>query len=197
MTSHDQMKRLEAILEKLDLEDRAFISSLIEKDPLTGVYNRRKFDMDIELLISMADRTNRGTSLLMIDIDHFKRYNDTYGHHKGDAILRAVTESIEKSLRDYDKIYIYRFGGEEFVVLLPDIPEKAAFKIGERLRKNVKGHCGVTVSIGVSHYKESAEDLQTLIKNADKAMYAAKQNGRDRVEIYDSKLHAEGSPDQR
>ena len=189
MNAQEKMKRLEMVLEKLDPEDRELISSLIEKDPLTGVYNRRKFDMDLELLISMADRTNRGTSLLMIDIDHFKKYNDTYGHQKGDAVLREVTDGIENSLRDYDKIYIYRFGGEEFVVLLPDIPEKDAFTIAERLRKNVKKHCGVTVSVGISHYKDSSENLQGLIKNADKAMYAAKENGRDRVEIYNKSVH--------
>ena len=103
---------LEKILSRLPQEEREFISTLIEKDPLTGVYNRRKFDNDIELLISMSERTTRGCGLLIIDIDNFKEFNDKYGHFEGDLLLKKVTQSIEQSLRNYDKIHIYRYGGE-------------------------------------------------------------------------------------
>ena len=177
---------VEKILAKLSPKEREFVSSLIDKDPLTGAYNRRKFDSDIELLISVSDRTNKGTSLLMLDIDHFKKYNDKHGHQKGDQVLKEVTRSIEQSLRDYDKTHIYRYGGEEFVVIIPDIKNKDALIIGERLRKNIKEVSDVSISIGVSHYKEISHNLQSLIDSADKALYQAKEKGRDRVESYNT-----------
>jgi len=176
--------KLEKILSKLSPEEQVFVSGLIDKDPLTGVYNRRKFDQDIELVVAMSDRMNRGTSLLFIDIDNFKSYNDQYGHQKGDQALRDVTKTIENSLRDYDQIHIYRYGGEEFVVIIPDIKPKESFKIGDRLRENVKETCGITISIGISHYREISDDLQGLVNSADKALYEAKRGGRDRVVIF-------------
>ena len=176
---------LEKILTKLSDKEREFISILIEKDPLTGVYNRRKFDNDIELLISMSDRTTKGCGLLIIDIDNFKDFNDKFGHFEGDQLLRSVTQNIEQSLRNYDKIHIYRYGGEEFVVIIPDTSANDALAIGERLRKNVKKACEVTISIGISHYKELAGNINELITNADKALYEAKRAGKDRVLLYE------------
>lgn len=185
MHSDNKTLNLEDILARLNPEEREFVSGLIDKDPLTGAYNRRKFDRDLELVIAMSDRTDIGTSLLMIDIDHFKSYNDEYGHQKGDQVLREVTRCIEKNLRDYDKIHIYRYGGEEFVVIIPNIANQDAFNIGERLRENVKATSSVSVSVGISHYKESSDNLQSLIENADKALYQAKRMGRDRVVVYE------------
>jgi len=176
---------LEKILTKLSDKEREFISILIEKDPLTGVYNRRKFDNDIELLISMSDRTTKGCGLLIIDIDSFKDFNDKFGHFEGDQLLRSVTQNIEQSLRNYDRIHIYRYGGEEFVVIIPDTSANDALAIGERLRKNVKKACEVTISIGISHYKELAGNINELITNADKALYEAKRAGKDRVLLYE------------
>ena len=176
---------LEDILRKLPPEERAFVHGLIDKDPLTGVYNRRKFDRDIELVVAMSDRMNKGTSLLIIDIDHFKKYNDQYGHQKGDQVLKEVTRAIENSLRYYDQIHLYRYGGEEFVVLIPDITPPDSFKIGDRVRENVKEACGVTISIGISHYREISDDMQSLLNNADKALYEAKRKGRDQVVIFE------------
>jgi diguanylate cyclase (GGDEF)-like protein len=185
MHSDEKTLNLEDILARLNPEEKKFVSGLIDKDPLTGAYNRRKFDRDLELVIAMSDRTDMGTSLLMIDIDNFKRYNDQYGHQKGDQVLKEVTNCIEKNLRDYDKIHIYRYGGEEFVVLIPNIVNQDAYRIGERLRENVKETSSVTVSVGISHYKESSDNLQSLIENADKALYQAKRMGRDRVVVYE------------
>jgi diguanylate cyclase (GGDEF)-like protein len=179
---------LEKILSRLPQEEREFISTLIEKDPLTGVYNRRKFDNDIELLISMSERTTRGCGLLIIDIDNFKEFNDKYGHFEGDLLLKKVTQSIEQSLRNYDKIHIYRYGGEEFVVIIPDTTTHTALAIGERLRKNVKYSCNITISIGVSHYKELAGNINELITNADKALYEAKNTGKDKVLLHEKCL---------
>jgi len=176
---------LETILEKLEQKEREYISTLIEKDPLTGVYNRRKFDNDIELLISMSDRTTKGCGLLIIDIDNFKDFNDKYGHFEGDLLLKKVTDNIERSIRNYDKIHIYRYGGEEFVIIIPDTTANNALTIGERLRKNVKHACDVTISVGVSHYKELAGNINELITNADKALYKAKRAGKDKVSLYE------------
>ena len=176
---------LEKILSRLQQEEREFISTLIEKDPLTGVYNRRKFDNDIELLISMSERTTKGCGLLIIDIDNFKDFNDKFGHFEGDLLLQRVTQNIEQNVRNYDKIHIYRYGGEEFVVIIPDTTSLNALAIGERLRKSVKQSCDITISIGISHYKELAGNINELITNADKALYEAKRKGKDKVLLYE------------
>jgi diguanylate cyclase (GGDEF)-like protein len=182
---------LDRVLSKLSDEEKRFVSTLIDKDPLTGAYNRRKFDQDIALLGAMYKRTNKGSSLLIVDIDHFKEYNDTFGHQQGDLVLKQVTSTIEKSLRDYDKIHLYRYGGEEFVVIIPDITADKAIKIGERLRRKVETSCPVTVSIGISQYRTISEGLETLIREADEALYAAKRNGRNRVEVFGGKSESE------
>ena len=184
MNAKSEVSKLEDIMSKLSPDERAFISSLIDKDPLTGLYNRRKFDQDIELVVSMSGRANKGSGLLFIDIDHFKKFNDAYGHQRGDEILRDITQSLERNLRDYDKIHIYRYGGEEFVIIVSDVSIGDTFNIGDRLRKGVKKACGITISVGISHYKEISGDLQSLINNADKALLEAKRKGRDSVVIY-------------
>lgn len=181
----DRKVDLEKILSRLQQEEREFISTLIEKDPLTGVYNRRKFDNDIELLISMSERTTKGCGLLIIDIDNFKDFNDKFGHFEGDLLLQRVTQNIEQNVRNYDKIHIYRYGGEEFVVIIPDTTSLNALAIGERLRKSVKQSCDITISIGISHYKELAGNINELITNADKALYEAKRKGKDKVLLYE------------
>jgi two-component system cell cycle response regulator len=175
---------LEEILMKLDTEERSYLSSLIDKDPLTGIYNRRKFDRDVELLVALYRRRSKGSGLLIIDIDHFKQFNDEHGHQKGDDILRIVSHCIVRSLRDYDRIHIYRYGGEEFVVIIPDVSTEDVSKIGERIRRNVKKRSPVTISVGISHYREISENLESLILHADHALYEAKRKGRDRVEVY-------------
>jgi diguanylate cyclase (GGDEF)-like protein len=175
---------LDRILGRLAEDERSYITQLIEKDPLTGAYNRRKFDRDLELVVSLTERTRKGTSLFMIDIDHFKRFNDTEGHKRGDEVLQTVTRCIEQSLRGYDRTHLYRYGGEEFVVLMPNVDGQAARTIGERIRKNVAACCGVTVSIGIAHFRERADDLEALIRRADEAMYRAKEHGRNRVELF-------------
>jgi diguanylate cyclase (GGDEF)-like protein len=176
---------LDLVLSKLSDEEKRFVSTLIDKDPLTGAYNRRKFDQDIALLGAMYKRTNKGSSLLIIDIDHFKEYNDRHGHQEGDRVLKEVTSTIERSLRDYDKIHLYRYGGEEFVVIIPDITSEEAIGIGERLRVKVEASCPVTVSVGISQYRTISEGLDRLIREADAALYEAKRKGRNRVVVYD------------
>lgn len=175
---------LDNILAKLNDSERRYVFNLIEKDALTGVYNRRKFNHDVELIVSMSDRTGKGTSLLIVDIDNFKKFNDEHGHQEGDRMLQKVTGAIGKGLRDYDRIHIYRYGGEEFVVMLPDTTPKEAALIAQRMCENVKDACEVTVSIGVSHYREIATNLGQLIKRADAALYQAKNTGRNKVVVF-------------
>ncbi len=176
---------LENILGKLDPEERSFVTELIERDPLTGVYNRRKFDRDLRLLVAMAKRSAKGSSLIFIDIDNFKKYNDTHGHQEGDRTLQEVTRAVEGSLREYDRIHIYRYGGEEFVVIIPNTTTGEAYAIGERLRKNVKRNSGVTISLGISHYNEISDSTEGLLQDADRALFQAKGKGRDRVQVYE------------
>ena len=178
--------KLEEIFGKLDPEERVFLSSLIDKDPLTGVYNRRKFDRDMELLAAMYRRTNKGSGLLIIDIDHFKKFNDEHGHQRGDQVLKDVARSVSENVRDYDRIHIYRYGGEEFVIIIPDVSTKETVLIGERLRSKVKASCPVTISVGVSHYQEISADLQALVKHADSALYEAKRRGRNNVHVHEN-----------
>jgi diguanylate cyclase (GGDEF)-like protein len=181
---------LENILDKLDPEERSFVTELIERDPLTGVYNRRKFDRDLKLLVAMAKRTPKGSSLIFIDIDNFKKYNDTHGHQEGDRTLQDVTRSIERSLREYDRIHIYRYGGEEFVVVIPNTTSTEAYAIAERVRKNVKRFSKVTISLGISHYREISDSMEGLLQDADRALFQAKGKGRNRVQMF------KNNPDQ-
>jgi diguanylate cyclase (GGDEF)-like protein len=188
---------LDLVLSKLSADEKRFVSTLIDKDPLTGAYNRRKFDQDIALLEAMYKRTNKGSSLLIIDIDHFKKYNDKHGHLAGDRVLKQVTRTIEKSLRYYDKIHLYRYGGEEFVLIIPDITAEEAFGIGERLRMKVETSCPVTVSVGISQRRTISEGMDRLFKEADAALYEAKRKGRNRVVAYDkASFEPEGGKDR-
>lgn len=179
-----ESKRLEEILSKLPSRDRAHIEKYLDRDGLTGVYDRGKFDYDYRLIANMTVRNKQGAALFMIDIDHFKVYNDTHGHVKGDELLVNLAECIGESLRDYDNLHFYRYGGEEFVIIFPQITSKIGYEIAERIRKNVK-ELGVTISVGVAHYKETSGKFHDLLEDADKAMYEAKRAGRDKVILHE------------
>lgn len=159
------------------------------RDPLTEVGNRKYFDT--ELTRATAEAADSGTPLaiLMVDIDHFKQFNDTHGHLIGDQVLRLVAHTMIENLKGRD--IIARYGGEEFVILLPNTDVKSAEKVGDLLRlglgtkqirrKNTKEMLGtVTISIGAAEYC-SGEDLEDFINRADSALYDAKQSGRNRV----------------
>ncbi|HEX8979937.1 MAG TPA: GGDEF domain-containing protein [Parasulfuritortus sp.] len=162
-------------------------------DSLTLIPNRRALLMEVER--SLAQRTSLPMSLLMIDVDHFKRVNDTYGHLAGDDILRTVAELLARRLRRQD--ILGRYGGEEFCVLAPNTDEHGARKLAEDLREIVAGTTlttdrhtlSVTVSIGyVLCHSGSEPSLNELISAADTALYAAKQAGRNRVACFDPAL---------
>ena len=157
-------------------------------DSLTGVYNRRTFKELAEPQFSRARRTRSQVSLLLLDIDHFKRVNDTYGHLAGDMVLTQFARLVRTCLRKED--LLARFGGEEFVVLLPDAGETQAATLAERIRDevantplHVAGHdIRITVSIGlVTESGEALPLLEAMVGAADEALYEAKAQGRNRV----------------
>ena len=150
------------------------------QDPLTGLANRRLMDIIIERNIAVAKRHDIPFSALMIDIDHFKKYNDSFGHTAGDKLLQEVAGIISEELRG-GVDFAVRYGGEEFLVLLSEIDSVKACDVAERLRKTVQDRTEVTVSLGISTY--DGVKKETLIQRADEALYRAKQKGRNKVEV--------------
>jgi diguanylate cyclase (GGDEF)-like protein len=151
-------------------------------DGLTGLYNHRYLHEHLTDELSRARHESRGAALLFCDLDFFKEYNDRLGHAAGDAALRATARLIESCTRRAD--LVARYGGEEFVVVLPGAAEPEAVEIAERIRAAVAKHHGddgLTISIGVATYPDSAETKESLLEAADKALYVAKRLGRDRV----------------
>ena len=158
-------------------------------DDLTQIANRRYFNQRFDREMQRSQRYNRALSILMIDIDYFKSYNDSHGHLKGDEVLREVAKILERSLRKAD--IVARFGGEEFVVLLPEIDKEHAQNVGEKLRAAVASHAfphgesqplgKVTISIGLASYPEDATIADTLLETADRMLYLAKSLGRNQV----------------
>ncbi|MGY6277569.1 GGDEF domain-containing protein [Methylomonas sp. MgM2] len=155
-------------------------------DPLTQTHNRAAFNDMLAREIKRANRCNQPLSIIFVDIDHFKLINDEHGHHCGDLALASVAGKIKDSVRASD--FVFRYGGEEFVVLLTDTNQDDAAIIAERIRTSVESHTlaygmavlNITVSLGVSALK-SGDDMPALLKRADDAMYKAKQAGRNRV----------------
>ncbi len=156
-------------------------------DGLTGLYNRRHFYSQLETEIERSLRYGRSLSLLLLDIDDFKVFNDAYGHLEGDKVLVRMAETIRKTLRRMDSVY--RYGGEEFVVLLPETSGEQGVTIAERIRSEFgkkifspagDGEVRVTASIGVAQFIPG-EELEVFVKRADDNMYRAKETGKDRV----------------
>lgn len=168
-------------------------------DYLTGLRTRGYFEQQLELEFKRAERKQQKFALLMIDIDHFKVLNDTFGHHVGDQLLRDVTSILMKDMREVDTVA--RYGGEEFVIILPETTETGAVFVAQRLRRAVdqaKFFAGsphsvqhLTISIGVAVYDTDAQFKRDLIEFADAALYAAKHAGRNRVMSY-SELSKQG-----
>ena len=170
----------------LDLEKQ-----LARTDSLTGINNRRYLYELAEREFEISQRYQQPLSVLMYDIDHFKKFNDTYGHMLGDHILKIVTETAVKELRSADTIG--RYGGEEFIILMPMTNAEQAYSLAERIRMAVattnvqteKGDIFVTLSIGIveKNYTLPLESVEEIFKRADEAMYAAKEAGRNRTEV--------------
>lgn len=160
-------------------------------DPLLGIFNRRHLDRRLQEEVLRCQRYNLLLAVLLVDIDHFKQVNDTWGHQIGDLVLKHISRIFVDALRQTDMVA--RFGGEEFVMLLPHTPEPEAYALAERLRKTVErsplilGIDGnqkeipITISIGSACLSPGSDSAFELLERADKAMYRAKKEGRNRV----------------
>lgn len=164
-------------------EERDHIKALMNEDALTGAYARRYLFKQLPREIAIAQRSGKPLSILMFDLDYFKRINDTYGHSFGDEILQAVARAVSVKLRPYD--IFSRYGGEEFIVVLPGTSFDEAFGIAERLRQAVESlDCGngvkVSISLGAAEYRYD-ESHEMFIERVDQYLYEAKNTGRNRA----------------
>jgi diguanylate cyclase (GGDEF)-like protein/PAS domain S-box-containing protein len=192
-------------LSNIRLRERLQQQSII--DSLTGLYNRRYFDESMKIELSRAERKNQNLSLLIIDIDHFKKFNDTYGHDVGDIVLQEVSGVLKKNVRASD--IACRMGGEEFAIIMPGTTTKIAHERAEVLRKKIQRivlkNAGkqldpITSSIGIATYPDQANTAKQLIESTDMALYAAKNQGRNRSITADSLTSHEslkGKPEHR
>ncbi len=182
----EKNRQLEEILSKVEL--------LAITDPLTGIPNRRHFEMIIEKEFNRTVRYKTPTSCIMIDIDHFKSVNDQYGHGVGDFVLTEVANLIKNCIRKVDTIA--RWGGEEFVILLPGTNIDKAYKTASRIKETISKfqfsniQKTVTVSLGIASIPEpSIDSSEKLIDAADNALYEAKAKGRNRIEIFKNNIN--------
>lgn len=160
------------------------IMHLAIKDPLTNIYNRRHFNEELRKEIDRAARYERKLSVIILDIDHFKNVNDTFGHQTGDYVLRELAMLIGKHIRKTD--IFARYGGEEFCILMPETDITGATEFADKIRSIIERHPfkdvkQIMASFGVSEYKKG-DDSFSLIKRTDDALYIAKSKGRNRVE---------------
>lgn len=171
------------------------------KDELTGAYNRRHFQKMLSMEWKRAVRFRRDLSLIMIDVDYFKQYNDSYGHLQGDVVLKTISQLFMKYLREVDTVA--RFGGEEFILLLPDTDKHGAMAVAEKLRKLVEQHKflvdgqegrKITVSLGVASFPDDVGGMDDLIDHADIALYRSKEKGRNMVTCFAAGIPKAGEP---
>lgn len=183
--------RFGAAIEKELRDAHVALEKLVMEDGLTGLANRRHLDVVLPLEINRARRLNAPLGLLMIDIDHFKRYNDLYGHLEGDTCIRAVAQEVKRAIGRTGDVAA-RYGGEEFTVMLPGADELGTYRVAQTIAEAVRAlrikHDGneagyVTVSIGVHTLlpKAAEQSPDSLLKAADEALYQAKQSGRNRI----------------
>lgn len=200
--AEDIRKNIPYINDFIDATKTVIISkklmNILEKnartDPLTNLYNRKHLEEQVPKITSQANRTGTTFGVLMLDIDHFKMVNDTYGHDVGDIAIKIVAQTLEENTRTSD--IIIRFGGEEFIVLLHNCEEEYVYEVSEKIRKAFlnkeidtgKDTIKKTVSIGASIFPKSNKDLNTCIKYADIALYEAKNSGRNKVVMFRPEL---------
>jgi diguanylate cyclase (GGDEF)-like protein len=173
----------------LDITERKFMEEELKRlavtDTLTGALNRTKFGEIIERETESVKRYNQRLSMILFDVDHFKKVNDRYGHNAGDYVLKNIADIVRENIRKID--YFVRWGGEEFVILSPETQLDEAYLLADRIRITIENtkfeHFGkITVSFGVTEFKEE-DTVDSFIKRADDAMYEAKKKGRNRVEV--------------
>jgi diguanylate cyclase (GGDEF)-like protein len=158
------------------------------RDSLTGLFNRYFMQISLERELARAARRKQNLAIFMLDLDHFKKFNDTFGHAAGDTVLKAVAEIFRSSTRTED--IACRYGGEEFTIMLPDVTPAAAYERAEGIRLAIAGlrvplekevYAEFTVSIGVAVYPNDGEYADVLLRRADTALYRAKRQGRNQV----------------
>jgi diguanylate cyclase (GGDEF)-like protein/PAS domain S-box-containing protein len=162
------------------------------RDPLTNLFNRRYLDETLDRELARAAREHYPVCVIMLDIDHFKKVNDTYGHEAGDHVLKALADTLVSRNRRGD--FACRFGGEEFVVVMPNIAVEVAYQRAEELRKSLNSlqipygqvWLNTTISIGIACYPSNGEERESLLRAADRALYAAKRAGRNHILTYDA-----------
>jgi diguanylate cyclase (GGDEF)-like protein len=183
--------RLKRVFKERDLSEErdrmvSELKNLAITDGLTNLYNSRQFYNQLELEMDRSSRYHHPLSLMLFDIDHFKEYNDTYGHLEGDKVLVRIGQTVKSLLRTMDTAY--RYGGEEFTVILPETSGEEAMTVGERIRNHValekfiqdSSIITVTISVGIAQY-DYREDAPEFVRRADQAMYKSKGDGRNRV----------------
>ena len=161
------------------------LKNIAGKDTLTQAYNRAKYEKILSKEVERFNRYSHPFSIILLDIDFFKKINDTYGHIAGDNTLKSLSRFIQESIREMDSLV--RWGGEEFIVMASATDLEKAKMLAERLRKLIENQrfdtAGkITISLGVASFR-SGDNKDSLVKRADEALYAAKRNGRNRVEI--------------
>jgi diguanylate cyclase (GGDEF)-like protein len=181
---HQGRDDLAAINNTLSERNRE-LAQLSVTDSLTGLYNRKHLMETLANEVARARRHKRPFSVLMIDIDHFKKHNDSFGHLAGDELLSKIASIFRESIRSVD--YVARYGGEEFLVMLPETALTGGLESAERIRTRVametfgNGSKQITVSIGVAGFREHGDAPESIIVSADAALYQAKRRGRNRV----------------
>ena len=178
-------KLLQLCVERINLYDQ--LQEVSIHDSLTGVYNRRYFTLRYLEEFERAKKFNLNLAFIMVDVDHFKKINDTYGHLVGDAVLRDIARLLQENIREID--FLARFGGEEFALILPETDKAGAIMVGERLRTVVSREkmrvfdetLLATISVGAATYPQNTIYSDVLIEMVDKALYKAKLAGRNRV----------------
>jgi diguanylate cyclase (GGDEF)-like protein len=184
------MLRIKSLTDQLDAANRR-LAELADTDGLTGIANRRRFDQVFSVEHERADRYKRPLAVGIVDIDHFKKINDTHGHAIGDLALKAVAAALAETIRQSD--HVARLGGEEFGIVAPEVGPSGALALGERLRKRVEGLSlfdeqvkpfPVSISVGMVAWDGQLKTApEALLKAADDALYQAKQSGRNRVNL--------------
>ena len=194
MLKHEHALLEQRVLERtIDLNKAKLLAEKQARtDPLTGLNNRRRFFESGQILIDQTKRYQRSLSVMMLDIDFFKKVNDTYGHAFGDIVLKMVAQKIFCTIRTSD--IAGRIGGEEFAVMLPESKPNKVQNLANRLRKAIEDETvkaekeviKVTMSIGISEYREKESSIEEALSRADEALYQAKEQGRNRVVVYES-----------
>jgi len=191
--AEDKLRQQTEELQKLHSD----LKELANRDSLTGLLNRRAFHELASQMLKSAHRKKESTAFFMIDLDHFKRVNDRYGHLEGDHVLKVVADTVIATAREND--IVARHGGEEFVIAIQGVDEAESLVAAERLRTAIaditRTPCKITASIGIaaftpeSHKREASQILEEMIDHADRALYAAKKQGRNRVCHFNSLQH--------